>query len=159
MSTFPKSLLLFGLRRRKISGMVDLFRESSAQELEAAIQRNKKADGVKGGRGSPVRKFQLLLTTFHPSGSHYVPPPSPSRQCAAPSPARPTGRMCSPQQRCGFAGFRAEKRWSISSPVWLKEAGWLNSVLLVQRRVAKKGGGRGEKQDTPLLWDKLLPLA
>ena len=129
MSTPPKSLLLFGLCRRKNSGMMDLFRERSAQKLKPVIQRNKRADRLKGGRGSPVRKSELLLFMFHPSGSHYFLPSSPSRQRAALSPARTTvllpstGQTCFPQQRCRFAGFRAEKRWSISSPVWMKEAG------------------------------------
>lgn len=123
------SLLLFVLCRRKNSGMMDLFRERSSQKLKPVIQRNKKADRVKGERDSPARKTVLLFFMFHPSGSHYFPPLSPSRQRAALSPARTTvllpstEQRSSPQKHCGFAGFRAENRWSISSLVWLKEAG------------------------------------
>lgn len=73
MNTSPKSLLLFVLCRRKISWMMDLFRERSDQKLKPVIQRNKRADRAKGGRGSPVRKTELLLFMFHPSGSHYFP--------------------------------------------------------------------------------------
>lgn len=155
MSTCPKSLLLFILCRRKISGVMDLFRERSAWKPKPVIQGNKGWQDERRERQS-CKMTELLLFMFHRSGSHYFPPSSPSCQHAALSPARAVvllpsiGQTCYPQQCYRFAGFRAEKRWSISSPVW-------DFVLLVQRRAAKERGGRGQKQETPLLWDKLHP--
>lgn len=137
----------------------DGFIQRSAQKLKPVTRRNKRAGRVNGGRGGPVAKTELLLLMFNLSGSHFFPAfisftPAFLHAALSPAPApvllSSAGQACSPQQHCGFARFRAERGWSISSPVWLKESRWVNMVLLMQRRVAKEWGGRGQKQETPL---------
>jgi len=65
--------------------MIDLLRERPAQKMKLVIQRSKRADKVRGGRGSPLRKTKLLLFMVYPSASHCFPPSSPSHHVLLPT--------------------------------------------------------------------------